>query len=116
MRFFRRALVGAAAAIAALIPALPAHAVAAPQLSYYGGRVLSHVKVDVVVWGSWSYPSTVPLTGHRSVASFVGGVTNSSALDWLSEYNTPSQRIGRGTLDGIYTVRPAQSANGAVVS
>jgi len=85
---------------------------AGAHLDYYGGRVLTHVKVDVVVWGSWSYPKSVPLTGKRSIASFFGGVTASPFLDWLSEYDTPTQHIGRGTLDGVYTVRPPSSADG----
>ena len=69
---------------------------AAPLLTYYGGHVLSHVKVDVVVWDSWSYGKTVPLTGTRSISSFFTGITASKYLDWLSEYDTPTQHIGRG--------------------
>jgi len=87
-----------------------------PLLTYYGGRVLSHVKVDVVVWDRWSYAKSVPLTGARSVASFFGGITASKYLDWLSEYDTPTQHIGRGTLEGVYTVHPPSAANGSTVS
>ena len=87
-----------------------------PHLTYYGGHVLSHVKVDVVVWGSWSYPATVPLTGKRSVSSFFAGVTASPHLDWLNEYDTPTQHIKRGTLEGVYTVHPPSAANGATIS
>jgi hypothetical protein len=78
--------------------------------------VLSHVKVDVVVWDAWSYGSAVPLTGTRSISSFFAGVTASKYLDWLSEYDTAKQHIGRGTLEGVYTVHPPSSANGATVS
>ena len=87
-----------------------------PHLTYFGGHVLSHVKVDVVVWGSWSYPATVPLSGKRSISSFFSGVTASPHLDWLSEYDTPTQHIKRGTLEGVYTVRPPSSADGARIS
>jgi hypothetical protein len=93
-----------------------AHFAATPHLTYYGGRVLSHVKVDVVVWGSWSYDTSVPLTGKRSIASFAGGITNSRYIDWLREYNTPTQQIARGTFDGVYTVHPAGFDNGPVVT
>src|SRR5664279_3743660 len=62
----------------------------APRLSYYGGRVLSHVKVDLVVWDRWSYGRTVPLSGRRSMSSFFSGITASKYLDWLSEYDTPT--------------------------
>ena len=87
-----------------------------PKLSYYGGHVLGHVKVDVVVWGKWSYSSRVPLTGTRSVGSFFAGITKSSYLDWLSEYDTPTQNIGRGSLEGVYTVHPPAADNGTTVT
>jgi hypothetical protein len=85
-------------------------------LTYYGGRVLSHVKVDAVVWDRWSYGKSVPVTGKRSISSFLAGITASKYLDWLSEYDTPTQHIGRGTLEGVYTVHPPDAANGAMVS
>ena len=89
---------------------------AAPHLTYYGGHVLSHVKVDVVVWNSWSYGKTVSLTGARSISSFFTGITASKYLDWLSEYDTPTQHIKRGSLEGVYTVHPPSSANGTTVT
>jgi hypothetical protein len=87
-----------------------------PHLTYYGGRVLSHVKVDLVVWDRWSYPRSVPLNGKRSISSFFAAITGSKYLDWLSEYDTPTQHIGRGTLEGVYTVHPPSTANGSTVS
>lgn len=87
-----------------------------PNLHYYGGRVLSAVKVDLVVWNNWSYTRSVPLTGARSVSSFFAGITASSYLDMLSEYNTPTQKITRGRLEGVYTVHPPAADNGAVVT
>ncbi len=77
-----------------------------PKLTYRGGPVLGHVKVDVVVWGKWSYTSAVPLKGPRSISSFLGGITASKYVDWLSEYDTPTQHIGRGSIEGVYTVHP----------
>ena len=87
-----------------------------PELTYYGGRVLNKVKVDVVVWDTWSYGRSVPLTGSHSIAGFFGGITASPYLDWLSEYDTPTQHIGRGTLDAVYTIHPPASANGSTVT
>jgi hypothetical protein len=111
-RFFAAALVSAA-----LLVASPAGAATStPRLMYYGGRVVSHVKIDVVVWSSWSYGTTVPLTGHRSIASFAGGIANSPYLDWLREYNTPTQQIGRGTLDKVITVHPPAGVNTQIVT
>ena len=86
------------------------------QLDYYGGHVLSRVKVDLVVWDTWSYTKSVPLTGARSIASFLGGITTSPYLDWLSEYDTPTQHIKRGALERVYTVHPPAAANGTTVS
>jgi hypothetical protein len=89
---------------------------AVPHLDYYGGRVISHVKLDLIVWGGWSYPATVPLTGKRSVGSFLGGIASSKYLDWLNEYATPTQTIGRGTLEGVYTIHPPRASDGAKVT
>jgi len=89
---------------------------ASAHLDYHGGHVLSRVKVDLVVWDTWTYGRSVPLTGVRSIAGFLGGITASSYLDWLSEYDTPSQHIKRGTLEGVYTVHPPGPANGTTVS
>lgn len=91
-------------------------AAVAPKLIYRGGRVLGHVKVDVVVWGSWSYGSSVPLSGRRSVTSFLSGITASPYLDWLREYDTPTQHIGRGSIEGVYTVQPPAADNRATVT
>ncbi len=116
-----RAAAAFVAAASLLVLASPsAHAAEAraysfPRLSYYGGRVLTNVKVDVVVWGSWGYGSTVPLTGARSIAGFFGAVTASPYVDWLSEYDTPTQHIGRGRLDGVFTISPG-AYDGAVVT
>ena len=133
----RRRALGILAACVALVGVLPATAGAAapprlhqaysqhpmlrrgasaPNLTYHGGRVISHVKVDVVVWGSWSYGTTVPLTGSHSISSFFGGITASKYLDWLSEYNTPTQQIGRGSIEGVYTVHPPAADDHATVT
>ncbi len=92
------------------------HTLGAAHLAYYGGHVLSHVKVSIVVWGSWTYGPSVPLTGTHSISSFYAGVTASKHIDWLSEYDTPTQHIKRGTLDGMYTVRPPAAADGPRIS
>jgi len=96
--------------------AAPRRSAAIPHLSYYGGRVISHVKLDLIVWGSWSYPASVPLTGKHSVSSFLGGIANSKHLDWLNEYATPTQTIGRGTLEGVYTIHPPRASDGTKVT
>jgi hypothetical protein len=87
-----------------------------PHLDYYGGRVLGHVKVDIVVWDRWSYGRSAHLTGSRSIESFLKAITASPYVDWLDEYDTPTQHIGRGSVEGVYTVHPPAADNGARIS
>ncbi|HEX8951704.1 MAG TPA: hypothetical protein VF945_07650 [Polyangia bacterium] len=69
------------------------HPNATAQLTYYGGPVLSKVKVFTVFWnGQVQYQS--------QLNAFYTAVTNSAYFDWLSEYNTPTQTVGRGSLLG----------------
>ncbi len=63
------------------------------QLTYYGGPVLSSVKVFTVFWNS-------QVQYQSQLNAFYTAVTNRAYFDWLSEYNTPSQTIGRGSLLG----------------
>ena len=115
--FSRRLLACAVPALACLLVVAPsATAAPAPHLAYYGGHVLGHVKVDVVVWDRWSYGRNAHLTGSRSIESFFAAVTASPYIDWLDEYDTPSQHIGRGALEGVYTVHPPAADNGARIS
>lgn len=83
------------------------------QLLYYGGPVVSNVKVVVVFWG----PS-VNATVTSGIVAFFGVVTNSVYYDVVSEYSTngvtptggaPStnQTLGRGTVDTSYTITPS---------
>ncbi|HEY2514603.1 MAG TPA: hypothetical protein VGI39_27250 [Polyangiaceae bacterium] len=71
------------------------------SLTYYGGPVLSNVKVVAVVWGSNVNSSVV-----SELSGFYSAITNSGYIDSLSEYGTPTQQIGRGSLAGQYTISP----------
>jgi hypothetical protein len=66
------------------------------HLTYYGGPVISNVKVFTIFWGTGVNYTT-------QLDAFYAGVTNSAYFDWLSEYDTPSQKIGRGTFAGSYS-------------
>ncbi|HET9730591.1 MAG TPA: hypothetical protein VFR41_14260 [Acidimicrobiia bacterium] len=119
MRVFFRALfamvvVGVVAPAA--LAAAPAAAATGPQLQYLGGPVLSHVVVDPVIWGRWSYGSRVPISGTRSLSSFYRGITQSRYFDWLSEYNTPTQSIGRGSFGQVYRITPSAAHDGTTVT
>jgi hypothetical protein len=87
-----------------------------PSLTYYGGHLISHVKIDLVVWDQWGY-TTAPLRGTRSVSTFLAGMVQSPYVDWLREYNTanPAQTINRGSLEGIYRITPNPNRNGATI-
>jgi hypothetical protein len=67
------------------------------HLTYYGGPVISNVQVVTVFWGQ-----KVASTAHLN--SFYTAIPNSIYYDWLTEYNTRSQTIGRGTLAGSVTL------------
>ncbi len=63
------------------------------HLTYYGGPVLSNVRVYTVFWNaSVNYQSQLP--------GFYQTIIQSPYFDWLSEYDTPTQSIGRGTFGG----------------
>ena len=68
---------------------------AGAHLTYYGGPVISNIKVYTVAWGT-------SVTDQATMNTFFAAVTNSTYLDWLSEYNTPTQTIGRGTFGGAF--------------
>ena len=86
---------------------------AAQTLTYYGGRVVSNVRVVEVLWGNGSYLSNVSGTTSPSMGTFYQGVLNSPYVDWLDgDYNTvnpnpisgstrTNQHIGRGSFAGV---------------
>ena len=93
-----------------LVAATSAH------LVYYGGKVVSNAKVVEVLYGSGTYLSNITSSTAPSMGSFYSAVMNSAYVDWLKEYNTPSQTIGRGSFLGKVQVAPARSRNGATIS
>lgn len=82
---------------------------AAPSLQYQGGAVIPNVKIVAVMWGS-SVDSSV----SSQVAGFFTAVNDSAYFDWLTEYNTATQTIGRGTFDSVKVITP--SATGTSLS
>ena len=85
------------------------------NLLYYGGPVLSHVKVYTVFWGQSVDPQVV-----KGIGSFFEALTKSSMLDWLNQYHTPQQSIARGSFGGSFTITPhnvaAQMTNNDVAA
>jgi hypothetical protein len=83
------------------------------HLQYFGGPVLSNAHVVQVLYGSGTYISQV--TGPN-MGNFYGQVLNSPYVDWLSEYNTGSQTIGRGTYGGQVQITPSSANSGSSLS
>jgi hypothetical protein len=77
--------------------------------------VVRNARVVIVVWGSGTYQSQVTSTSPSNVVSFYNAAEKSSYVDWLREYNTTSDAIGRGSVVGRYTITPAAHNNGSVV-
>jgi hypothetical protein len=87
-----------------------------PHLNYYGGPIIANAKVTQVLYGSGSYIPGVATTGVPSIASFFQQVLNSPYIDWLIEYNTPTQSIGRGQFVGQRSITPDPTRNGTVIT
>jgi hypothetical protein len=102
-------------AAASTLPPASAH------LNYYGGPVISAVQVIEVLYGAPSMtvmyePEVQDVTPSPSIASFYRNVTQSTYLDWMSEYSTTgnpqgragtNQTIDRGIWDGQVTITPS---------
>ena len=69
------------------------------HLSYYGGPVLANVKVVTVFWGG-----STKVNYSTQLNAFYTGVTNSPYFDWLSEYDSPTANIGRGSYEGATSI------------
>lgn len=80
-------------------------AAAAPVVTYGGGPVVSHPKVVSVFWG----PNVIS-TVTTQVGGFYSSFVASNDVDWLCEYATPTEPIGRGSFAGNFTITPSTSA------
>jgi hypothetical protein len=85
---------------------------AGAQLVYFGGPIISNVKVEVVFWGP-----NVNTTVTAGIVGFYAAVTNSVYYDVASEYSTKgvivvgrsptNQILGRGSVDSSFTITPS---------
>lgn len=86
------------------------------DLLYYGGPVISHVKIVTVFWTDKVNPAV-----KAGIADFYSAYVTSSHMDWLNEYATnikavdgregTGQEIGRGEMIGQKIITPASQAN-----
>jgi hypothetical protein len=74
------------------------------NFTYRGGPVISNVKVFAVHWNS-------SVSNQSALGGFYGAITDSAYIDWLSEYDTPTQHIGRGKYIGAYVDSGAPSSS-----
>jgi hypothetical protein len=94
------------------------------HLTYYGGRVVTNIKVIEVLWGSGSFLPELTSASLPNMGSFYAQILASPYLDWLAEYDTnlPSQAtrtnqvVGRGTFAGKVSISPAIANNGASIT
>jgi hypothetical protein len=84
------------AARAAAPPSTP------PRLKNFGGPVIPNVKVYAVYWG----PS---VAFQQELSAFYTAVADSSYFDWLSEYDTETQHIGRGSFGSAFVITPSHT-------
>jgi hypothetical protein len=90
------------------VGAAPANA----WLNYYGGHVISSVKVVPVMWGA-----NVPSQVQTGMPQFYAAITDSPYFDFLAEYDTnildfagnqgTGQHIGRGTATAAVVITPS---------
>jgi hypothetical protein len=78
-------------------------------LLYSGGPVIENARVVVVNWGEAVYAPV-----KDAIPGMYASVLDSPYLDWLAQYSTDTQTIGRGSLTGVVTITPGHT--GATVT
>ena len=88
---------------------------AAQSMLYYGGPVLSKIRVVSVIWGPDVKSPTV-----KNIGPFLAGIVNSTYVDQLQQYATnlagvsghvgTHQAIRRGTFRGQFKITPVHTA------
>ncbi|GIL17090.1 MAG: hypothetical protein BroJett040_08410 [Oligoflexia bacterium] len=83
----------------------------ATKLLYYGGPIISQVKVVSVNWNSNVHP-----TIQAEMPQFYTDYVNSNQMEWINEYKTDikaingregtNQRFSKGSLIGVVTLNP----------
>jgi hypothetical protein len=74
---------------------------ATTSVLYKGGPVVSNAKILAVYWGQGHDPQVL-----AGMAPFYKTILASNYFDWFTEYNTPTQKIGRGSFAGSFSIQP----------
>ncbi|HEV3227250.1 MAG TPA: S-layer homology domain-containing protein [Acidimicrobiales bacterium] len=84
------------------------------HLRYFNGPVMAHVSVQSLYYGAGTYQAGAG-PGESTMTEYFRNVLNSPYVDWLTEYNTPNQSIGRGSYRGQTTITPSNANNGSTI-
>lgn len=82
----------------------------AANVTYHGGPVLGGVEVVTIFWGA-AWAETAQATLAQNLNAFFDSILQSSLMDLMAEYSTPSQAIGHGSR--VATVTLSQSEPGS---
>ncbi len=99
---------------------------AGAHLTYWGGPVISNIKVVVVFWGS-HVVTTNPADGTATLSQFFTDITSSRYFDLLTEYttagivgnngvSTSNQSIGHGSFVSTVTITPSKCPGGSATA
>ena len=87
----------------------------AATMLYFGGPVISNVKVVAVFWGAG-----VPKTTRSQIGPYFQAISNSTYIDQLAQYSThltgvnghpgTNQTIGRGSFTGRFAITPVNQS------
>ncbi|KAJ3024892.1 UNVERIFIED_CONTAM: hypothetical protein HDU68_007676 [Siphonaria sp. JEL0065] len=80
----------------ALLAAAALPATLATSVPYHGGPVVSNIEITTIFYGSGA-------RFQSQINQYYTAIANSPYIDWLSEFNTPTQKIGRGRVVNTFT-------------
>lgn len=78
--------------------------VAAPQLTYGGGPLMTRVQVFTVFWGAEWTATARMTTLMKKLNTFFRAIVKSDVIDQLKEYDVPGQGIRRGSFIGTTVI------------
>ena len=85
------------------------------HLINYGGPMVLNPRIVMVLYGTGTYIPEIALTTTPNMETFYTALVNHGYMDWLSEYNTATQKIGRGTYGGHFQITPSAANNGSTI-
>jgi hypothetical protein len=93
-----------------IVPLVKGAAPPAPQaanVTYHGGPVLGAVEVVTIFWGA-AWAEAAQATLAQNLNAFFDAILQSSLMDVMAEYGTPSQPIGHGSRVATVTLSDSE--------